>query len=216
MYGWVARGFRRVDRDQQFLLPVDMREWLPDDHVVWVLLEVVEHLDVTALEARHVQSGPGRRAYDPRMLLALLIYAYSAGVRSSRQIERSCRTDVAMRVICGLQAPDHTVIARFRQRHQDAVRDLFTQMLLICARAGLGRLGVIAVDGTKIAAIAAKKASCRRQWLQQQVDEILTRAAAEDAAEDTGLGAGEGGEETPRQLRARRDREERISRRWLR
>ncbi|MGW2161608.1 transposase [Nonomuraea sp. NPDC001699] len=206
----MARGFRRVDRDQQFLLPVDMREWLPDDHVAWVLLEVVEHLDVAALEARYVQSGPGRRAYDPRMLLALLIYAYSAGVRSSRQIERSCRTDVAMRVICGLQAPDHTVIARFRQRHQDAVRDLFTQVLLICAKAGLGRLGVIAVDGTKIAANAAKKASCRRQWLQQQVDEILTRAAAEDAAEDAALGAGECSEETPRQLRARRDREERI------
>ncbi|MBG0831101.1 transposase [Planomonospora sp. ID67723] len=151
----MARGFRRVDRDQQFLLPVDMREWLPDDHVVWVLLEVVEHLDVAALEARYAQSGPGRRAYDPRMLLSLLIYAYSAGVRSSRQIERLCRTDVAMRVICGLQVPDHTVIARFRQRHQHFVQELFTQVLLICAKAGLGRLGAIAVDGTKITANAA-------------------------------------------------------------
>ncbi|MFV2179632.1 transposase, partial [Actinomadura sp. LOL_011] len=145
----MARGFRRVDRDQQFLLPVDMREWLPGDHVVWALLEVVEHLDVTELEARYAQSGPGRRAYDPRMLLALLIYAYSAGIRSSRQIERLCRTDVAMRVICGLQVPDHTVIARFRQRHPDSVRTLFTQVLLICAKAGMGRVGSIAVDGTK-------------------------------------------------------------------
>ncbi|MEV3987252.1 transposase [Nonomuraea sp. NPDC049758] len=179
---------------------------------MWVLLEVVEHLNAAALEARYVQCGPGRRAYDPRMLLALLIYAYSAGVRSSRQIERSCRTDVAMRVICGLHVPDHTVIARFRQQHQDAVRDLFTQVLVICAKAGLGRLGVIAVDGTKIAANASKKASCRRQWLQQQVEEILTRAAAEDAAEDTALGVGEHGAETPRQLRGRRDRQERIKR----
>lgn len=104
----MARDFRRVDRDQQFLLPVGMREWLSDDHVVWVLLEVVEHLDVRELEARYARGGPGRRAYDPRMLLSLLIYAYSAGVRSSRQIERLCWTDVAMRVICGLQVPDHT------------------------------------------------------------------------------------------------------------
>jgi transposase len=210
--GWVARGFRRVDRDQQFLLPVDMREWLPDDHVVWVLLEVVEHLDVAGLEARYAQGGPGRRAYDPRMLLALLIYAYSAGVRSSRQIERLCRTDVAMRVICGMQVPDHTVIARFRQRHQDVVRQLFTQVLMICAKAGLGRLGNIAVDGTKIAADASKKATCRRQWLQRQVDEILTRAAAQDAAEDAEFGSGERGEETPRRLLGRRDREERLKR----
>lgn len=188
-----------------------MREWLPGDHAVWVLIEVVDHLDVTALEARYAQGGPGRRAFDPRMLLALLIYAYSAGVRSSRQIERLCRTDVAMRVICGLQEPDHTVIARFRQRHQDSVRTLFTQVLLICAKAGMGRLGAIAVDGTKIAADASKKATCRRQWLQQQVDEILARAAAQDAAEDAAFRQ-ERGDETPQGLRGRRDREERLKR----
>jgi transposase len=186
-----------------------MREWLPSDHVVWVLLEVVDHLDITELEARYAQGGPGRRAYDPRMLLALLIYAYSAGIRSSRQIERLCRTDVAMRVICGLQVPDHTVIARFRQRHQDSVRALFTQVLVICAKAGMGRLGAIAVDGTKIAADASKKATCRRQWLRQQVDEILMRAAREDAAEDAAFGQ-KHGDETPQQLRGRRDREERL------
>ncbi|MFD0884686.1 transposase [Streptosporangium algeriense] len=146
------------------------------------------------------------------MLLSLLIYAYSAGVRSSRQIERLCRTDVAMRVICGLMTPDHTVIARFRQRHQDSVRDLFTQLLLICAKAGLGRLGTIAVDGTKIAADASKKATCRRQWLQQQVDEILTRAAAQDVDEDAAFGTGERGGETPQRLRGQRDREERLKR----
>ncbi|MFB9840023.1 transposase [Actinoallomurus acaciae] len=169
-------------------------------------------MDVTELEARYAQGGPGRRAYDPRMLLALLIYAYSAGVRSSRQIERLCRTDVAMRVICGLQVPDHTVIARFRQRHQDSVRALFTQVLLICAKAGMGRLGTIAVDGTKIAADASKKATCRRQWLQQQVDEILTRATSEDAAEDAEFGSANRGDETPQGLRGRRDREERLKR----
>jgi transposase len=180
----VAKGFRVVERDQGFLLPVDMREWLPDDHVVWLVLEVVDQLDLRGLEARYALGGAGRQAYDPRMLLALLIYCYSVGVRSSRQMERLCRTDVALRVISGLQVPDHSVIARFRQRHQDSVCELFTQVLLVCAKAGLGRLGTIAVDGTK-------KATCRRQWLQQQVDEIIVQAAAADAAEDAVVGSDE-------------------------
>ena len=122
MDGRVAKQFLWADRDQPFLLPVDMREWLPDDHVVWVLLEVIDRLGVSGLEARYELGGGGRRAFDPRMLLALLIYCYSGGVRSSRQIERRCRTDVAMRVITGQRVPDHTVIARFRQRHQESVR----------------------------------------------------------------------------------------------
>ncbi|HEV3294911.1 MAG TPA: transposase [Streptosporangiaceae bacterium] len=138
----MAKCFRRAGRDQQFLLPVDMREWLPDDHVVWALLEVVDRLDISGLEARYALGGAGRAAYDPRMLLALLIYAYSDGIRSSRQIERLCRTDVAMRVITGMQVPDHTVIARFRQRHQDSVREVFTQVLLVCA----GRAGTAGHD----------------------------------------------------------------------
>jgi transposase len=184
-----------------------MREWLPDDHVVWALLEVVDCLDISGLEAKYALGGAGRAAYDPRMLLALLIYAYSDGVRSSRQIERLCRTDVAMRVITGMQVPDHTVIARFRQRHQDSVRELFTQVLLVCAKAGLGRLGTIAIDGTKIAANASRHASCRREWLQQQVDEIVAQAAAQDAAEDAACQG-----QTRWQLRGRRDREERLRR----
>jgi transposase len=184
-----------------------MREWLPEDHVVWALLGVVDRLDISDLEARYALGGAGRQAYDPRILLALLIYAYSDGIRSSRQIERLCRTDVAMRVITGMQVPDHTVIARFRQRHQDSVRQLFTQVLLVCAKAGLGRLGTIAIDGTKIAADASRQATCRREWLQQQVDEIVAQAAAQDAAEDAPR---EG--ETPWQLRGRRDREERLRR----
>ena len=184
-----------------------MREWLPDDHVVWALLEVVDRLDISGLEARYALGGVGRAAYDPRMLLALLIYAYSDGIRSSRQIERLCRTDVAMRVITGMQVPDHTVIARFRQRHQDSVRELFTQVLLVCAKAGLGRLGTIAIDGTKIAANASRHASCRREWLQQQVDEIVAQATAQDAAEDAACQG-----QTRWQLRGRRDREERLRR----
>lgn len=175
--------------------------------MVWALLGVVDRLDISGLEARYALGGAGRQAYDPRMLLALLIYAYSDGIRSSRQIERLCHADVAMRVITGMQVPDHTVIARFRQRHQDSVRELFTQVLLVCVKAGLGRFGTIAIDGTKIAADASRQATCRREWLQQQVDEIIAQAAAQDAAEDA---ARQG--ETPWQLCGRRDREERLRR----
>src|SRR5512139_4136424 len=109
----MAKRFRAVDRDQQFLLPVDMRDWLPDEHQVWLILDVVEHLDLTVLRSRYRLGGVGRQAYDPAMLLALLVYGYCQGVRSSRAIERACHTDVAFRVICAQDPPDHTRIARF-------------------------------------------------------------------------------------------------------
>ncbi|WP_404820447.1 transposase [Streptomyces malaysiensis] len=176
------------------------------------MLEVVDHLDLSRIESRCALGGAGRRAYDPRMMLALLIYAYADGVRSSRQIERLCRTDVAMRVICGLQVPDHTAIARFRQVHQDSVRELFTQVLLVCAKAGLGRLDTIAIDGTKIAANASRYASCRREWLQEQVAAITAEAAAADEAEDATCTARAKDAETPQQLRGRQDREHRLRR----
>ena len=179
---------------------------------MWVVLETVAALDLRGLRARYALGGVGRRAYDPCMLLALLIYAYADGIRSSRQIERLARTDVAMRVICASQVPDHTVIARFRQLHQDSVRDLFTQVLLVCAKAGLGRLGTIAIDGTKIAANASRRASCGREWLQQQVDAITAQAASADAAEDAEFGAGVGGDEPDRPFRGCGDRRERIKR----
>lgn len=208
----MAKGFRPVDRDQQFLLPVDMREWLPGEHPVRTVLEVVEHLDLSRLRSWYALGGAGRRAYDPQMLLALLIYAYADGIRSSRQIERLCRTDVAMRVICASEVPDHTVIARFRQLHQDSVRDLFVQVLLVCAKAGLGRLGTIAIDGTKIAANASRSASCRRQWLQEQVDAITAQAEAVDVAEDAAPSVGSEGQDSPRRLLARADRVQRLKR----
>jgi transposase len=106
-----------VDRDQQFLLPVDMRDWLSDGHLVWFVLDVVGQFDLDGFRARHRLGGVGREAYDPGMLLALLIYAYAVGERSSRQVERLCGTDVAFRVLCAQDAPDHTTIARFRKAH---------------------------------------------------------------------------------------------------
>src|SRR5437764_11995263 len=141
----MALSYLPVDRSQPFLLPPDMAEWLPASHLVWFVLDVVAKVDTSSLHARHPNAGPGRRAYDPEMLLALLIYAYCSGQRSSRAIERLCEVDVASRISCANRAPAHTTIARFRQDHQpDAIR-LFTDVLVLCAAAGLARVGIVSV-----------------------------------------------------------------------
>lgn len=199
----MAKGFRPVDRDQRFLLPVDMTEWLPADHQVWLVLDVLEQMDLAALTGRYALGGPGRRGYDPAMMLALIIYGYANGVRSSRAIERACHTDVAFRVICAQDPPDHTQIARFRQRHLEVFTDLFTQVLIVCARAGYVRLGIVAIDGTKIAANASIDATHERDWFAAKVQAMTDEAAACDAAEDALLGADRRGDEPPQGMSGR-------------
>jgi len=206
----VAKGFRLVDRDQQFLLAPDMREWLPAGHLVWFVLDAVERLDLTAFRARHRLGGVGREAYDPAMLLALLIYAYAVGERSSRRIQRLCGTDVALRVICAQDVPDHTTIARFRQAHVDRFDDVFAQVLRLCARAGMGRLATVAIDGTKIAANASIDASHGADWYAEQAQRITAEAAAADAAEDAEFGVDRCGDEVPAELADPRSRKARI------
>ena len=133
----MAKSYRPVQRDQPFLLPPDMRDRLPADHLVWFLVETVDALDTTAFHAGR-RGGVGAAAYDPDMLLALLIYACCEGVRSSRQIERRCLSDVAVRVLCAQDVPDHATIARFRCEHDDVFAALFTQVLQVAAGAGAG------------------------------------------------------------------------------
>jgi transposase len=166
------------------LLPVDMREWLPEDHLAWFVLETVEVLDTSGLERSRRVGGAGRAGYDPRMLFALLVYAYCVGVRSSRAIERLCTTDVAFRVLCAQDPPDHTTIARFRAEAGAAFAGLFVQVLLVAARAGLARFGTVAIDGTKIAANASIDANRGGDWLAQRVAAMVTEAEQVDAAED--------------------------------
>ena len=185
----MAKSYRVVQRDQPFLLPPDMRDWLPADHVVWFLLETVEALDTSAFHARRRLGGAGTAGYDPDMLLALLVYAYCQGVRSSRQIERRCLTDVAFRVLCAQVAPDHATIARFRAEHKAAFAALFTQVLQVTAAAGLVRLGTVAIDGTKIPANASIDANRGQQWLDEQVRQIVAEARQVDEAEE-GTSAG--------------------------
>jgi transposase len=147
------------DREQSFLLPPDVREWLPDGHLAWFVLDAVAQMDLAAFYGAYRWDGHGRAAFDPSMMVALLPYAYARGRRSSRGIERWCEEDVACRVIAANQVPDHTTVARFRQRHQDALGGLFGEVLGLCAQAGLVGVGVIAIDGTKVHASASERAT---------------------------------------------------------
>jgi transposase len=155
----MAYNFRRGDRDQPFLLPPDLRDWLPHDHLSWFVLDVVDQLDLGPFLRAYRADGHGHPAYDPKTLLGVLLYAYAIGVRSSRQIQRRCREDLAFRVLAGNQLPDDVTIARFRVRHQEALAGFLVASLKLCAAAGLVRLVVVALDGTKVAANAASRAN---------------------------------------------------------
>ena len=180
----MALNYRSTDRDQPFLLPPDLRDWLPSDHLAWFILEVVKGLGTSGLHQKSKRGGIGREGYDPEMLLAVWVYASARGVSSSRQIERACTEDVAFRVLCAQDVPDHTVLARFRQSNRAVMADLFTQVLVLCVRQGLGKFGVIAIDGTKIKSNASKDKTHSLKRLRSLARGIMDTAEATDAAED--------------------------------
>ncbi|MFD4522295.1 transposase [Paenibacillus glucanolyticus] len=169
-------------------MPPNMADWLPEDHLVWFVLDVVDRLDTARFHAGRRTGGVGRQGYDPDMLLALLIYAYAVGERSSRRIERLCVDHVAFRVVCGQDGPDHSTIARFRAEHHEGFEDLFAQVLRLCSVAGMVKVGVVSIDGTKIAANASKSANRSHDWVREQAQrvaaEVVADADAVDAAED--------------------------------
>lgn len=180
----MARSYRPVRRDQEFLLPPSMADWLPGDHLVWFILDVVERLDTTEFHAGRRTGGVGRAGYDPDMLLALLIYAYATGERSSRRIERLCVDHVAYRVVCGLDAPDHSTIARFRAAHDTGFTELFSRVLQVCAHTGAVDVTSIAIDGTKIAANASTSVNRTHDWVREQARRYAQAAVADAAAVD--------------------------------
>lgn len=180
----MAKNYRPVNRDQLYLVPPDLRDWLPADHLAWFLLEVVSELDLKSLHDKSKRGGVGREGYDPAVLLVVWLYASARGISSSRQIERACSEDVAFRVLCAQDVPDHTVLAKFRQRHQHAIAKLFAQVLLLCVAAGLGKFGVIAIDGTKIRANASKEQTRSLKVLRAIAKAVMDTAEATDAAED--------------------------------
>jgi transposase len=190
----MAQNFMACDREQELLLPPSLREWLPEDHLAWFVLEAVEAIDLKPFLVGYRLDGWGRAAHDPAMMVALLLYAYAIGERSSRRIERRCHDDVAVRVVTANQAPDHTTIARFRQRHEAALGELFGEVLALCAEAGLVKVGVIAIDGTKVHANASQHAN--RDY-EQLAREILDDAAEVDRLEDEQFGEARGDELPP-------------------
>src|ERR671923_1547007 len=133
----MAQNFLSCDREQVMLLPACVSDWLPDGHLARFVVGVVERLDLSAFYAAYRADGSGRPAHDPAMMVALVLYNYAVGVRSSRAIERRCVEDVGCRFVAANRAPDHVTINRFRSRHQDALSALFGQVLLLCARAGM-------------------------------------------------------------------------------
>jgi transposase len=207
----MSQNFLSCDREQELLLPPSLREWLPEGHLAWFVLDAVGALDLDAVYASYRRDGWGRAAHDPAMMVALLLYCYAVGERSSRAIERRCQEDVACRVICANRAPDHATIARFRARHQDALAQTFTQVLGLCAKAGLVSVGLVAVDGTLIAANASRTATRTHAAIREEVDRILGEAAGVEAAEDERFGDARG-DELPAELVDRRSRIERLRR----
>ena len=195
-------NFLACDREQAFLMPPDPRDWLPEGHLAWFVLASVEEMDLAAFYGSYRQDGWGRAAFEPSMMVALLMYAYAQGERSSRGIERRCVEDVAYRVIAAQQTPDHATIARFRVRHEAALAGLFSEVLGLCRESGLVKVGVIAIDGTKVHANASHHSNLDYEQLAR---EILKEAGEIDAAEDELYGDARG-DELPEHLRTREGR----------
>src|SRR4051812_44601571 len=203
----MPRNFLACDREQSFLLPPDVREWMPENHLAWFVIDAVGVMDTSGFYAAYREDGHGRAAYEPSMMLALVLYCWARGTRSSRAIERACVDDVACRVIAAHQRPDHATIARFVERHERALADVFSEVLALCADAGLASVGVIAVDGTKVHANANRDRSMTYQDIARA---IVEEAVATDAAETAALGDRRG-DELPEILTRREGREG-----WLR
>jgi transposase len=207
----MAKGYRPVRRDQPFLLPPDMREWLPAEHPVWLVIAAVAKLDTSAAHKARRTGGRGTAGFDPDMLVTLLVWAYANGVTSSRRIEALCRTDVAFKVICAGDVPDHVTVARLRSALPDLAEELFTQVLVLCARLGMGKLGTVALDGTKIAASASKDANRAEETLRKLAAEAVAAHGETDAAEDALSGEGRRGDEVPPEAWHPGSRPERIA-----
>ena len=175
-------------------MPPDVREWLSPDHLAWFVIDAVGEMDLGAFYGAYRFDGRSRPPYDPAMMVALVLYAYARGIPSSRAIERACVEDVAFRVIAAQQRPDHATIARFVANHQDAVAGLFSEVLTLCARGGLAKVGVIAVDGTKVQANASRNENLDYEQIAR---EIVEQAIATDEAEDELYGEARGDELGP-------------------
>jgi len=205
----MAYNFLPCDRNQVYLLPPSLADWLPQDHLAWFVLDVVEQIDLKQFYEKYRTDGVGNSAFNPSMMVGLLIYSYCTGERSSRRIEKYCQTDVAYKVITANQYPDHSTISRFRKDNESHLKKLFLEILRLCAGAGLVKLGKVSLDGTKVKANASLSANRTLKHLEQEIDKMLSEAEAKDAEEDKAYGSDKRGDEMPDDLR---DRNSRINR----
>ena len=205
----MAKYFREPDRRQLALLPADMMDWLPEGDIVRLIVDAVSLMNLTAFRKEYKVGKAGNAPFEPRVLLSLLIYAYSTGIRSSRVIEKLCWRDAGFRFIVGDHIPDHTVIARFRKRHVADMETLFVEVLKLCREAGLIKLGVVSSDGTKIKANASLEANRTAKTIEEEVAAMMKDAEAVDARED-GLFGDKAGDELPKALIKASDRKARL------
>jgi transposase len=215
----MGKSFRTDDLNQLLLLPPSLHDWLPERHLARFLVDVVGALDLSAIYASYAAGdGRGQSAYSPEMMLRVLLYGYATGVYSSRKIEARTHEDVAFRYLSADEHPDHDTFAEFRKRHLEALAGLFTQALLLCEKAGLVKLGHVAIDGTKIKANASKHKAMSyqrmgetEQRLKQEIETLLAQAEAVDEAEDAQYGKGRRGDELPEELARRESRLKKIA-----
>src|ERR1019366_8003332 len=203
----MSQNFLTCDRGQVLLMPPSLADWVDEDHLVWTVLEAVKRMDLTGFYGAYRANGQGRAAYDPEMMVGLLLYSYARGNGSSRGIERACREDVTYKLITAMRTPDHSTIAEFRRRHEVAIGELFVEVLALCQEAGLVSVGVIAIDGTKIRASASRDQNRSYAGI---VAEILDEAERIDREEDEQHGDARG-DELPERFRSRESRREALA-----
>jgi transposase len=209
--------FKPYQPNQLLLLPPDMKQWLPEDHLVYFIMDVVNQLDLSAIYCCYDNNKGGQPPFDPRMMVALLLYSYCIGLPSSRKIEKATYERVAFRILTADQHPDHDTIADFRKRHLKALSGLFVNVLRLCHQVGLVKLGHVSLDGTKVKANASKHKAMsygrmekKAEELEAEVQRLLTEAQAVDDAEDAEYGKGKRGDELPKDLRFKQDRLRKI------
>ena len=213
----MSKTFRPYDPEQIYLMPVSLRDWLPEGHLAYFISDLVGHLDLSAIMRRYEVEERGYPPYHPVMMVKVLLYAYCIGVPSSRKIEKRLKEDIAFRVLAANNTPDFRTISDFRKDHLPALAALFVQVLKLCQRAGLVKLGHVAIDGTKMKANASrhKAMSYKRMKeeearLEREVQELLKRAEAVDEEEDRTYGKDKRGDELPKELAFRESRLKKI------
>jgi transposase len=211
------KTYRPYEPDQMFLMPPSVKDWLPKGHLAHFVTDVVEDLDLSAIVGVSEREERGQPPYHPAMMVKILVYAYCVGLPSSRRIERGLVENVALRYLAANNAPDFRTISDFRKRHLEALRGLFVQVLRLCQKAGMVKLGHVALDGTKMKANASKhkamsygRMKTTEAQLQAEVDELLRRAEEIDEAEDAEYGRDKRGDELPAELASREGRLKKI------